>query len=155
MKNIFKISIGITIMLIGLILLYFGAFQSEASADRYSPFKVKTISLERTTLQGVNSFIGKGEATRSFNGKTFVHTLDIEASKPEPSKYYQAWLVRNKPGFEFVPTGKLIEKEGRFSLKFKDNNNFNDFTEVLVTLEENTTWNASVPGQRVLQGSFK
>lgn len=96
-----------------------------------------------------------GIATRGMEDNMF--TLAVKASLPEIDRekfFYEGWLVRKVP-YDFFSTGEMVTNAlGEFVLEWvgESGKNYNDFTEVIMTLEARDGNRA--PAQHILEGEF-
>jgi hypothetical protein len=110
--------------------------------------------IETTQLEAVGGYTGSGTATRSFDGKTFNHTVTADIGDPAPGKFYEGWLVQSTPTLKFFSTGKLVKEDGKYTLDFTAEQNYPDYPEVVITEETEANGLDGNPETHVLEGSF-
>lgn len=105
---------------------------------------------EYVNLSSVTDGGGSGTATRLYNGGQFTLEVISELSVPKDDYFYECWLAG---GGEPISAGKLVrETDGKYHLKFIVNNDYINYSSVVVTLE--TDDDNSAPAATVLQGEF-
>lgn len=112
------------------------------------------VSVLTAKLSAVGSYKGDGVATKSFDGKKFVHTATANLSDPSKGKFYEGWLVDKKPTLRFFSTGKMIKENGVYKLRFEANQDYPDYNDVVITEETESQGLDGKPEAHVLEGSF-
>lgn len=106
-----------------------------------------TVEVALTDVSG-----GNAEATAYIlreNGEIF-HTVSARLPEPEQGEFYEGWLVRPFPRVSFFSTGKMQQlRDGRYFLSFNGEEEYPDFTEVVITIE---AVDDQQPERHVLEG---
>lgn len=106
-------------------------------------------------LLAVGSFTGTGEATTSWSGTTFSHSLTTTLSDPAEGTFYEGWLVRKSPTLTFISTGKLKLLDGQYGLSFTSDINYPDHLDIVVTQETTANGLDNKPEAHVLEGALQ
>lgn len=104
-------------------------------------------------LEAVGDYTGSGTATRQWDGKTFVHTVETNLGDPADGKFYEGWLVRPEP-FEFISTGRLQQTDNGYGLVFSMPGNLTEHINIVITEETEASGLDGIPEAHVLEGSF-
>mgnify|MGYP001572747719 CR=1 FL=1 len=105
-------------------------------------------------LMAVGTYQGSGIATKSFDGKKFVHMLEASVSDPAEGKFYEGWLVDKQPTLRFFSTGRMIKQGDVYSLTFTADMDYPDYNDVVITEETESLGLDGKPEAHVLEGSF-
>lgn len=114
----------------------------------------KEAIVETATLSAVGNYKGDGIATRSFDGKTFTHTVQASLVDPEKGKFYEGWIVDKTPTLRFFSTGKLTKEGEEYVLTFTAPQNYPEYNDVVITEETEALGLDGNPEAHVLEGSF-
>jgi hypothetical protein len=84
------------------------------------------------------------------------HTYTVIANLEDPASgsFYEAWLVRGKPGdanYEPVSLGKLTVAKGGWLVNYTTAKDLSDHKTIWITLEKT---NDQVPEKHILEGAF-
>lgn len=110
--------------------------------------------VESAELKAVGTYKGSGTATRSFDGKTFTHTVSADLDDPRKGTFYEGWLVKKEPTLVFFSTGKLEKENGKYTLRFTADQNYPDYKDVVITEETSSMGLDGKPEAHVLEGTF-
>lgn len=111
--------------------------------------------VETATLVDVRGRGGHGEATRFMEDGIFTHA--VKATLPaidRETHFYEGWLLRRVP-FDFFSTGEMVTNDdGEFVLEWKgkEGDDFSDYPEVIITLEQYD--DDPAPSTHYLNGEF-
>lgn len=147
------------IPLVILILIAGGAFFATQNPSKNQSPKVvespkEEVKVLTTSLHAVGVYKGGGVATKSFDGKKFVHSVTANLSDPSKGKFYEGWLVKKTPTLLFFSTGKLNKENSQYKLNFETNQDYPDYNFVVVTEETEALGLDGKPEAHVLEGSF-
>jgi hypothetical protein len=110
---------------------------------------------ERISLQTIGEVEAQGEATRLFVSDTFTHTVSTTLSEPQDGKFYEGWLVRPEPSFDFISTGKLTLNEyDEYALSYETDRDLREYVEVVITEETLANGLDNKPELHLLEGRF-
>jgi len=110
--------------------------------------------VERAALSAVGNYTGAGEATRSFDGQVFSHTVEAGLDDPASGKFYEGWLVKPEPTLSFFSTGEMRKGKDGYTLQFTAERDYPDYKEVVITEETAANGLDGKPEAHVLEGSF-
>ena len=122
---------------------------SSATLDTSVKVSVKTI-----TLKSVGEYSGSGIATRVFADGTFTHTVTANVDDPADGKFYEGWFVNMSLTPPFFSTGKLVRDSNGYKLAYSTNQDYSNYTKVIITEESASNGLDGVPEAHVLEGSF-
>lgn len=105
---------------------------------------------DKAELKDIKGGNASAITTRSFENGTFTHAVLADLPEPGENKFYQGWLV-NDWG-DFVSTGVLGIAKGGYVLEFSSTQDYTDYNEVVITLEEKKD---STPETHILKGEFE
>ena len=126
----------------------------ENSNENMEEVNVPATEEETTEILAVGGYEGTGEATRSYDGEMFIHTVEANISDPASGKFYEGWLVKKSPSLQFFSTGKMIKRDDKYYLEYKASEDKNDFNEVVITEETESNGLDGNPEAHVLEGAF-
>ncbi len=104
-------------------------------------------------LSDVSGGSGNGEAYVLRKAGKLWHAVSATLPKPEPGTVYEGWLVNKTSTNKFFSTGVMEKQQnGAYVISFVSNNLYEEFNEVVITLE--TVVN-STPEEHILEGIVK
>ncbi|HBL39519.1 TPA: hypothetical protein DDZ10_02500 [Candidatus Uhrbacteria bacterium] len=113
---------------------------------------------ESAMLTAVSSSSGSAVAKRVFENNFFTHTI-LANNLPTPDEthfHYQAWLIRPYP-FDFFETSPLVHNaDGSWGMIWVGDagETYDEFVEILVTLESVNDFDENPSAEQVLKGRF-
>jgi len=113
---------------------------------------------ESAPLLDVSGGSGSAIAKRVFENGFFTHTI-LARSLPlieTSSFHYQAWLIRPYP-FDFFETSRLVyNADGSWGMIWtgETGKTYDEFIEVLITLEPNNDFDENPSANQILKGAF-
>ncbi len=113
----------------------------------------KTAKQEVAQLASVDKYVGIGNATRSFDGKTFNISLTAFLSDPDKRSSYYLWLKDEVTGSS-VSVGKLEVKGDVYALNYTVNKNLTSYKTLVVTEATDREAKEAQMGRELLRGSF-
>lgn len=105
-------------------------------------------------LAAVEDYTGKGTAMRIYANSIFILTISADIADPAEGKFYEGWLVKKDPELTFFSTGRLTLQNNRYSVNFRENTDYTDYNEVVVTEETESLGLDDNPETHVLEGAF-
>lgn len=105
------------------------------------------------TLRSVGNASGSGNATRTYDGTTFTHTVSASLPDPAAGKFYEGWLVQADKK-TFISTGALTKDGVAYVLTFSDQSDRRDYPLVVITEETTANGTDNTPETHVLEGAF-
>lgn len=144
------------IWLVVIIAIALGLWWMNSSGDENAPANTtdgEELQVETTDLVAVGNYTGSGEATRSFDGQVFTHTVEADLGAPAAGKFYEGWLVITSP-LQFFSTGELKLSGGKYALTYTDNEDQVGYPQVVITEETRADGFDNKPEAHVLEGSF-
>lgn len=115
-----------------------------------TPIETAEPKVETATLLNVKDQDVSGEATRKFMDSIFTHTVTATLPDLAEGKFYEGWLV-TKDSADFFSTGKMQKDGGDYKLSYESNQNYADYSQVVITVEE---IDDQKPEEHILEGSF-
>lgn len=105
---------------------------------------------EMTMLKDVGGGQAVGTAWRHFDGKSFVHKVEVSRlAGLEKGFFYEGWLVGDKG---FFSTGRMAAIDGQGKLYYKSSEDKSAFRGVVITLEAED--GNPAPDRHIVEGSF-
>ena len=113
---------------------------------------------ESATLAAVSSGSGSAVAKRVFENDFYTHTILANGlpTLDETRFRYQAWLIRPYP-FDFFETSPLVHNaDGSWGMIWVGDagETYDEFVEILVTLESVNDFDENPSAEQVLKGRF-
>lgn len=106
------------------------------------------------SLTPVGTYSGDGDATRSYDGSVFLHTVTARVDDPAEGKFYEGWLVMKEPTLTFISTGELTKENGAYTLTFESDTDYSEYVDVVITEETSANGLDGTPEAHVLEGTF-
>ncbi|MBU1082833.1 hypothetical protein KKE14_00090 [Patescibacteria group bacterium] len=139
--------------LVIIVVVTLGLWWANSSIKDIDTTNTEVPVVENATLSAVGQYTGTGSATRSFDGQTFIHTVEATLSDPAEGKFYEGWLVvPNSEGF--FSTGKLTKDGDKWKLTYASDYDESIYALVVITEETLADGLDGKPETHVLEGSF-
>lgn len=106
------------------------------------------------SIQGVQfTGISSGEAMARFDGRYKLVAAFKNLPSPVGGSFYEGWVVRKGAANSVISTGRVTEKNGYLVNEFSADQNLNDHTFYVLTLEPND--GDPAPADHILEGTMQ
>ena len=110
---------------------------------------------QEAELSPVGGYLGSGVATRLYASPVFVHTVMAQLPTLDTDSFYEGWLVKPSPdGPQFFSTGRLQNTASAFVLLYQGEQDYSDYSKVVITKETAANGLDGIPEEHVLEGDF-
>lgn len=167
-----NVLVGVVLVIVFLLIIIFFIRRGQTSNEVpiFSPYPSTTSnysqelqnnfgitlpsSAVKADLKDVTGGNQMGIATSDKENGQNVYTILANLQDPQSGYFYEAWILRGKPGdsnYDLVSLGRLNLAKGGYLVNYSTSKDLSDHKNIWVTLEnvlDNT------PHQHILEGSF-
>lgn len=102
-------------------------------------------------LQAVAGKTGSATAVAISDGQRYALVIAANLPAPDNNQFYFGWLTTGEDDSNFVPLGKLDQKNGQFYLSFETDANYSMYQTIVITQERSAD---SKPEVKILVGEI-
>ncbi len=112
------------------------------------------IIIDKADLTPKDGTDGVASATISTTEGFFIHQVILKADDPPAGNFYEAWLYKQSQA-DYYPLGQMIKKDGNFRATNVSELNRQDYSKVLISLEQENIGIGIMPKNVIFEGNLE